>query len=220
MKTITFTLALLISIGSFANTSAFNKAMETALGQFKEAKTQDDLQNTANTFKRISNTAPQEWLPEYYQAQCYIYISFREKEASKRDAYLDIAEKSIQHILELEPENSEAYALQGFMYTARLVVDPMTRGREYSILSMGAIKKALALNPTNPRALYLELSNEVGSAKFFGSDTTIYCERINNLIENWDTYNQSPALHPTWGKGQIQGMAGNCQPQSDSTTSK
>lgn len=220
MKTITITFALLISMATMASNTAFNEAMTSALNQFKSSKTVSDFQNTANTFNRISSMANQEWLPEYYQAHCYIYMSFMDKDVVKKDEYLDIAEKSINNILELQPQNSEAYALQSFMYTARLVVDPMTRGKEFTILSMTSIKKSLGINPTNPRALYLQLSNEIGTANFFGTDTSVYCDRINNLIENWDTYNVVENLHPAWGKNQINRLSSNCQPKTDSTQIK
>lgn len=213
MKTITTTIAILFSLVLFANND-YNEAMQTALKQYKTSKTVSDFQNTANTFNRISNMAKEEWLPEYYEAQCYILMSFIDKEAdgSQKDSYLDIAEKRINSMLEKSPQNDEIYALQSFMYTGRLVIDPMTRGREYSIKSMTSIKTALAFNPHNPRALYLELSNEIGSASFFNEDTSKYCDRINSLMQNWDEYNQTKPMYPVWGKAQVEGLQKqNCQ---------
>jgi hypothetical protein len=206
-------------MATMANNTAFNEAMKSALNQFKSSKSLTDFQNTANTFNRISSAANTEWLPSYYQAQCYIYMSFMDKDVINKDAYLDIAETSINRILELAPNNSEAYALQSFMYTGRLVVDPMTRGKEYTMLSMTSIKKSLAINPTNPRALYLELSNEIGMAGFFGSDTSVYCERIYALLENWDSFNKVTEMYPTWGKNQVEGLTSNCQNTSTETDS-
>ncbi len=220
MKKITTTLALFLSMVTMANTTAFNAAMSSALSQFKSAKSLVDFQNTANTFNRISSTANQEWLPSYYQAQCYIYMSFMDQDVINKDAYLDLAESAINHILELESNHSEVYALQSFMYTGRLVIDPMTRGKEYSMLSMVSIKKSLAINATNPRALYLQLSNEVGMAAFFGTDKSVYCDRINALLENWDTYNKVAEMHPSWGKSQLEGLTSNCPTTTDSTQIK
>lgn len=164
--------------------------------------------------------ANEEWLPKYYHAQCYILMSFmdRKADAATKDAYIDQAETSINSMIEIQPENSEVYALQSFMNTARLVIDPMTRGQEFSIKSATSVKKSLSFNPTNPRALYLQLSNEVGAAQFFGKDVSIYCDRINALLENWDEFNKSEPMHPQWGKNQVIGMAANCTPKSDTTT--
>lgn len=210
MKTMTLAFTIFIGFSSFAGTPAFNEAMKNALTQFGQSKNVADFQSTANTFQRIANSAKDEWLPEYYQAQCYILMSFMDQDKIQKDAYLDIAEKAINSILSKVPENSEVYAIQGFMYTARLVVDPVNRGREYSILSMESLKKSLHFNPQNPRALYLQLSNEIGTAKFFGTDVSMYCERINTLIENWDDYNQAEPLYPSWGEKQAQGLTENC----------
>jgi len=223
MKTITTTIALVISLLTFAETNGYNEAMETALNQYNTAQTVADFQSTANTFNRISNMAKEEWLPQYYEAQCYILMSFmdRKADAAQKDEYLDIAEKAIISMLEKSPQNDEVYALQSFMYTGRLVIDPMTRGREFSIKSMTSIKTALAFNSHNPRALFLELSNEIGQAGFFKEDTSKYCDRINALLENWDEYNKTEPMHPVWGKSQVEGLQkDNCQPKEDSTNEK
>lgn len=220
MKTITLLFTILISLSGISGTPAFNKAMQNALTQFGNSKSVADFQNTANSFQRISNTANEEWLPEYYQAQCYILMSFMDKDPTQKDAFIDLAETSIKSILNKVPQNSEAYALQGFMYTARLVVDPANRGREYSILSMKSLRKSLAINPQNPRALYLQLSNEVGTANFFGNDVTVYCERINNLIQNWDEYNKVEPMFPSWGKKQANELSKNCTTQTDTNSIK
>lgn len=210
MKTFTTIIALLLTGQSFAGNSAYEQAMEAALGQFATSKSVDDMQSTANSFQRIAKIAEAEWLPEYYQAHCYVLMSFMIKDGAQKDAYLDIAEKSINKVLELQPKNTEAYALQAFLYTGRLVVDPMTRGREYSIKSHESLKKSLAINPTNPRALYLQLTNEIGTANFFGTDTSIFCERIETLQTNWDSYNQVDNMNPSWGKDQAQTLKANC----------
>lgn len=208
--TTTLFLSFSLSLMGFTNNN-YHQAMQAALNQFSTAKNITDLQSTANSFNRISNNADQEWLPNYYKAHCYILMSFMEKNGTQKDAFLDIAEEAIHKVLKVQPENSEAYALQAFMFTGRLVVDPMTRGREYSILSNTALKKSLAINPTNPRALYLQLTNEIGTAGFFGTDTSVYCERIEALNTNWDKYNKTKGMEPSWGKDQANGLKSNCK---------
>lgn len=217
MKAITTTIALFITLFTFAGNNGYTEAMESALKQFETSKSVAEFQNSANTFSRISNMAKEEWLPNYYEAHCYIIMSFMDRtaEAAQKDEYLDIAESRINSVLEKQPQNDEMLALQSFMYTARLVIDPMTRGREYSIKSMTSVKTALAINPKNPRALYLELSNEVGTANFFKEDTSKYCDRINQLLANWDEFNQSEPMFPAWGKNQVQGLAKGCETESN-----
>lgn len=211
MKTITITIALLSSTFCLASDPAYDKAMSQSLEQLGEAKSLDDFQNTANSFSRISNVATSDWLSKYYQVHCYVLMSFMEANKSKKDEYLDKGDLILAELLELQKGNSEVFAMQSFWFTARLSVDPATRGQEYMGLSAAAYKKALALNPTNPRALYLQLSNEVGMASFFGKDVSSYCDRILSLLTNWDKYNEVEKLYPSWGKGQVEGMAIRCE---------
>ena len=209
-KTLLTVFTLLFSISLLANDSAYTKAMGNALTQFGEAQTIADLQMTANSFARISNVTPEDWLSPYYESQCYVLISFREKETAKKDEYLDKAQKILNPLLNSQATNSEVFALQSLLYTARLTVDPMTRGQEYMALSSGAYQRSLALNPTNPRALYLQLSNEVGMAQFFGEDVSRYCDRIHELYSHWDEFNVGERFYPNWGINQLEDLMQNC----------
>ena len=211
MKTITLTLALFISALCLATDPAYDKAMTQSLEQLGNAKSIEDFQKTANSFNRISNVATKDWLAKYYQVFCYVRMSFIEADKAKKDVYLDETDQLLGTLLEEESTNSEVYAMQSFWYTAKLSVDPATRGQEYMALSGAAYKKALALNPTNPRALYLQLSNEVGMANFFGKDASSYCDRIMVLFNNWDQYNEGQKFYPRWGKGQVEGMTSRCE---------
>lgn len=212
MKTIATLLVCIIGISAFAENEKYYEAMGKALESFGNSTTVEDFTKAANQFKMIANVENEEWLPLYYNAQCYILIAFKkELPATDRDNYLDMAQESIDKAINIDDKESEIYALQSMLYTARLVIDPMNRGRKMMGASGSAIKKALNLNPNNPRAQYLLLSNEVGQAQFFGKDTAPFCERINELHKKWDQLNEVPKLYPTWGKKQVEGMAKNCQ---------
>jgi len=212
MKTITLIMiALTISGTLYAGNPKYDKAMENALKQLNQCKNTDDFNAVSNTFKMIANAEKSEWLPLYYHAYSQIIMSFLEHaDKVKKDAYLDVAESDINQLLANQTNESEVHALQGFMYTARLVVDPANRGQKYMGLSGQSVGKALAINKTNPRAQYILLSNELGMAGFFGNDTSQYCDRINDLLENWEVYNESPKFYPKWGKREVEGMAEKC----------
>jgi len=214
MKTIsTLLMATVISLTAFAtNSDAYKKAMGKALAEMQKSSSIEELTNTANQFQRIAKAADQEWLPLYYHAQCYVLMGFNtNKEVDERDGYLDLAQNSIDDALKLAPNQSELFALQSMLHTARLVIDPMSRGQKMMAASGKAIGQSLAINPKNPRAQYLLLSNEVGQAQFFGKDPLEYCERIHALQANWDDLNVSPEFYPKWGKEEIVSMANNCK---------
>ena len=190
----------------------FMQSMGETLGQYASCRTVADFQALGNKFQMIANVEKTEWLPLYYHAHCCILMSFIEpKDAVKKDSYLDEAEKSIAKLVNLAPNESEIYALQSFYFTARLVVNPMERGQKYSALSGQAIGKALALDPTNPRARLIKIQGDMGSASFFGQDPKSFCPQAKELLAGWDQFRPKSPIHPNWGKDQAEGIVKGCQ---------
>ncbi len=196
---------LLAGILMAANPKYYQKMGQT-LAQFGQCQSISDFQNLANQFKVISNVETEEWLPLYYEAQCYILMSFMESDGSKKDAYLDLAEPEINNMLKLAPNESEAYTLQAFYYTGRLVVNPQERGQKFGALSAQAVGRALGMEPENPRAQLINLQNELGTARFFGNDTAPFKARAEKLLENWDNYKIKSSIYPQWGKNQVESI--------------
>jgi hypothetical protein len=213
MKTIIISIALVLAAFTGRSQSKeFAGAMGEALGQYAGCKSITDFQALGNRFSLIANAEKTEWLPYYYHAHCYIIMSFMEpSDAVKKDAYLDEAEKSITKMIELAPKEPEVYALQSMFYTARLVVNPMERGQKYSGLSAQAVGMALGLDANNPRAKFIKLRNDMGSAQFFGKDPKEYCPQVNDLLANWDSYKVKSPLYPSWGKEQVAEIVAECK---------
>lgn len=213
MKTIFLSVAVLLaSYVGMSQNQQFNSAMGEALSQYANCKSIDDFQSLGNKFGLIANAEKTEWLPLYYQAHCYILMSFMEQtDVAKKDSYLDAAEKSVTKMIDLAPNESEVYALQSMFYSARLVVNPMERGQKYGALSAQAVGKSLALDANNPRAKFIKLSNDMGSAQFFGKDPKEYCPQASELLANWDNYKIKSPLYPSWGKEQLAGIVEGCK---------
>lgn len=211
-KTILVSIAMLFAGFLMAAGPKYYQKMGETLPKFGECKTIDDFQSLANQFNVIANAETQEWLPLYYEAQCYIIMSFRTNESpAKKDEYLDVAELAINKMLVLAPNESEAYTLQGFYYTGRLVVNPQERGQKFGQLSGQVVGRALGIEPENPRAQLMQLQNELGTARFFGSDTKPFLVKAQLLLENWDGYKIKSRLHPQWGKDQVEGIVKSLQ---------
>jgi len=213
MKTTILLIAIvLVTLTGKSQNKEFAGAMGEALGQYASCKNIDDFQALGNKFGLIANAEKTEWLPLYYQAHCYIIMSFMEQtDATKKDSYLDMAEKSITKMIELAPKESEVYALQSLFYSARLVVNPMERGQKYSALSAQAVGMALGLDANNPRAKFIKLRNDMGSAQFFGKDPKEYCPQASELLASWDSYKVKSPLYPAWGKDQVTGIVTGCK---------
>ena len=212
MKTTLFTLIFaLISITGFSQSNEYYQAMGESLGGYANCKTVDDFRALGNQFNRISQAEKDQWLPLYYHAQCNIIAAFMEPDPTKKDAILDVAEKSMNRMIELAPNDAEVNALNSMYYIARLVVNPMERGQKYGMLSGQAVGKALAIDPANPRARLINLQNEMGTAQFYGKDTKVYCDEARKLLADWDNYKPQSPLHPNWGKDQAAEIVESCK---------
>ena len=213
MKRITLMIAaLLVCMGAIAQKPEYFQTMGETLSQYSSCRSVADFQALANKFQIIAIAEKSEWLPLYYHSHCYIIMSFMEQgDAEKKDGYLDEAEKSMDKLIALRPNESEIYALQSFYFTARLVVNPLERGQKYSSLSGQAIGKALALDPTNPRAKLIKIQGDMGSASFFGNDPKSFCPQAKELLANWDQFKPKSPIHPNWGKDQAEGIVKGCQ---------
>jgi hypothetical protein len=212
MKKVILSIAIvLVSLASMAQKSEYYKSMGETLGQFAACKNVADFQALGNKFQMIANVEKGEWLPLYYHAHCYILMSFLEQDASKKDGYLDIAEKSVTKLVEMAPAEAEVFVLQAFYLTGRLVVNPVERGQQYSGLAGQATGKAMAIDPTNPRAKLMKLQMDMGSAPYMGLDPKSFCPQAKELLAAWDNFKLKSPLYPSWGKDQVEGIVKGCQ---------
>jgi len=212
MKKITLSIAVvLVSLVSMAQKPEYYQTMGETLGQFATVRSVADMQALGNKFQMIANAEKTEWLPLYYHAQCYILMSFMEQDATKKDGYLDVAEKSVTRLLEMAPAEAEVFVLQAFLLTGRLVVNPMERGQEYGALVGQANGKALAIDPTNPRAKMMKIQMDMGSAPYMGQDPKSFCPQAKELLANWDNFKPKSPLYPNWGKDQLEGILKRCE---------
>lgn len=213
MKKFTLILAVvLVGFVSKAQKPEYFQAMGEALGQYAKCQNVEDFQALGNKFEMIANTEKSEWLPLYYHAQCYTLMSFIEQgDGAKKDGYLDVAEKSVNKLMEMVPGEAEVFVLQAFYLTGRLVVNPMERGQEYSGLVGQATGKALSVDPENPRAKLMKIQMDMGAAPYMGQDPKSFCPAAKELLASWDSYKPKSPFHPNWGKDQLEGIVKGCQ---------
>ncbi len=212
MKKIFLVLAVvLVSLVSMAQKPEYFQTMGETLGQYANCQSPADFQDLGNKFQVIANAEKGEWLPLYYHAHCYILMSFMEQDDAKKDSYLDVAEKSVEKLVEMAPEEAEVLVLQAFYLTGRLVVNPMERGQEYGGLVGQANGKALAIDPTNPRAKMMKIQMDMGSAPYMGLDPKSFCPQAKELLASWDDFKPKSSIHPNWGKEQVEQIVKGCE---------
>ena len=212
MKKASLILGTLLMLShAYAQSNQYYEKMGESLQAFASCSTPEDYQDLANQFKVIANVEKEEWLPLYYEAHCYILMSFMpQMEAEKRDSYLEMASGLVDRMSEMAPGEAEVAVMEAFYLTGYLVVDPPQRAMSTSPLIHAAIARALSIEPDNPRARFLKISNEMGTASFFGEDTTPYCEQAHQLLEDWDKYELESPIHPNWGKSDTEGIVRGC----------
>ena len=210
MKTTLIFIFALVATLSFGQ-DKFTTMMTKNIGSIYYAKTTDEYQQAINSFDRIASAEKTKWEPYYYSAFGNVMLANQEKEATKKDAYLDLALASVEKGKAIAPGESELIAIEGFVHMIRVTVDPASRGQKYSGLAMNTFGKAVSLNPENPRALTLMSQMQFGTAQFFGSPTTEACATIDKALQKFTVFKTDNPLAPQWGKEMAEGVKLNCK---------
>jgi cytochrome c-type biogenesis protein CcmH/NrfG len=201
MKKFVFMLVLVfVNLAVQAQSATYQTAMNQALTDLEKANTIADFQQLANQLDRIQAAEPKEWLPGYYAAFATIQMSFKEADNAKRDLYLDKAQQYIDNARQLNPKESEIYALQALLYQGRIQVSPMDRGQKYSALTEEALAKAKALNPENPRAYFLLGQQRFYMPAMFGGGPSAALPILTLAKEKFAAFKPQNSLDPTWGE--------------------
>jgi tetratricopeptide (TPR) repeat protein len=208
-KSVLSFLVLFTAIGLFAQNGAYQQAMGKAMAQFGQAKTTEELHAAANNFERIATQAEGEMLPHYYAAFVLINSSFQMQNATEKDQVLDRAMEHVKKAAAISPNNDEVEVLNGYGLMARLVVDPAARGQSYSPRVFQSFGKAMSMNPNNPRAAAMMARQELGTAQFFGSDTSKACGLAQKSIALYDK-EKPQGFDPSWGRDLAEEVLASC----------
>jgi hypothetical protein len=202
------TLSTAFTIGA----GNYEKAMKKALGRMNQAASIEDFQQVANQFDRIVNVEKDKWLPAYHGAYVKVMIAAMEQDPQKKDPYLDAAQQNLDAIEEMEHDETERLALQGFLTMIRMSVDPargMELGQECSMI----VNRAYALNNQNPRAVLMLAQFNHGAASYMGQDTSEACAMFDEVIKLLDNAEsgEKDSFLPSWGRNMASMMQQQCQ---------
>jgi tetratricopeptide (TPR) repeat protein len=210
MKTTIIIFAFLISGSVFAS-DKYTEQMSKHIQAVYTAKSTDEYQVAINALDRIALAEKTKWEPYYYSAFGNVMLATQTGEAAKKDAYLDLALAAIEKGKNIDGNESELIALEGFVHMIRVTVDPASRGQQYSGMAFQSFGKALSINPNNPRAMSLMAQMQFGTARFFGSATTEACGLAKKALEQFASYKSENLLAPVWGKEMTEGLIQNCK---------
>lgn len=206
MKSLIITCTLLLGLTTQGQTN-FEKGMTKAFSLWQS----DNMNGAEQLFERIADAEPDEWLPAYYIAQINSLKSWTEKDVSVLTSQLEKAQNYIDLAKAINPNNAEILVMQAQIYTNWVAFDGATYGMKYSALINELYKQAYKLDPKNPRVVLNKAEWEMGSAKFFGKDTKLYCEDIAGAIELFVTFKPASDFHPSWGKERAEQVLANCK---------
>jgi len=193
--------------GLHAQESRYETAMQKGFELWGEGKPDE----ASNMFERIATAEKENWLPSYYVAFVNITTSFSEKDLEKLSARLEKAKKHLEKAAALSPENEEIIILEAMMNTAWIVYDGATYGMTLSGKNTELYKKALQMAPENPRVVLSKADWDMGSAKFFGQDTSPYCKDVEKALQLFATFKNEIPFYPQWGKERAEEILQNCK---------
>lgn len=184
----------------------YDQGMTKALQLWEEGRSTE----ASALFERIASAEKDKWLPNYYVALVNTTSAFRTKDGKELEGLLTKAQKALDTELNKDPENAELLVLQAMIHTARIAYDPINNGATLSGPVMQLYSKAEAISPNNPRVVLSKAQFEMGSARFFKSDTTPICARIEKSIVLFDNFKPESPFHPKWGKDQAEQALKDC----------
>ena len=158
MKNLFFLLSFFLTTTLLAQSTDFEKRIETQLTQIPTNATTEDWQTISQSFAKIARSHSDKWLPNYYTAYAYAQLAgtYEDQTLLIVAQHLDKAQAAIDKAKELVPNHSEVLVLQGFIYIARIWESPFLNGGLYGRKISKLYKEAIEIDPGNPRAYYLK----------------------------------------------------------------
>lgn len=169
-----------------------------------------DPSEASNLFERIAKAESDNWLPAYYAAQVNILQSFGEQDKDKLAARLEKAQNLLNDSMLVSKNNPEILVLQALLHTAWVAYDGATYGMTLSGQITALYAQAEQLAPNNPRVVLSKAEWAMGSARFFGQDTTPFCKDIERAIDLFVNFKAESQFHPKWGKDRAEQILISC----------
>lgn len=198
----TILIAATAFIAMAAQAQDFRAPLEKTFLAFDTTMDMKTKVEQANKLALIAKKWDAEWSTHYYVAYSKAQLSYMEQDATKRDAYLDEAEKEKEDAVSiLKKDNDETYVLAAMIANARMAVDPMNRWQKYGQLFSQNLESAKEANPDNPRMYYLQGVSKFFTPKQFGGGAKSampYFEKASGLFAK--ETGVTDIAKPHWGK--------------------
>lgn len=189
------TMLLLCITSLVTGQTKYDDGMQKAFKLWGEGKNAE----ASALFERIASAEKNNWLPNYYVALVNTTQAFATKDKEKINALLTKAQAAQDAATLIAPDEPELMVMQAMIHTAWIAFDPMSNGMKLSGAVNQIYAKAIAVAPDNPRAVFGKAEFEMGSAKFFGTDTKPICAQVEKSITLFENFKPASPYHPKWG---------------------
>lgn len=174
--------------------SKYELGMQKALQQWQSGQPKEAIA----ILDRIAVSDQENWIPVYYKVFIEVTGGFNDPKGADVEGIVERNRLLIEQWL--EKGGAEWYVLKGMNETLELITDPMSKGMTQSPIINKAYETAVALDPTNPRAVYSLASFHLNSAKFMKVDVAYYCTMVEKSITLFDQQKSEVPFYPSWGK--------------------
>ncbi len=206
MKKTLLLIGLLISIGAIAQ-DQYTAGMKKAFSLWEEGK----IAESSNLFERIAMAEEDNWIPYYYASQVNAVSCFGLKDEVLLNQRLEKAKEFVDVAKRLSPDNAELLVQEAVINTAWIAFDGATYGMTLSGKNVQLYQQALALAPDNPRVVFSKADWDMGAARYFGKDTSVYCKDIERSLELFATFESEVPFYPKWGAERAKQVLEQCK---------
>jgi hypothetical protein len=200
----------------FSQTLIDSALYNKGLAMISSSQSSEEFLKVADYFHHLSSQQKNEWLAPLYCGLCYILASFNESETKQKDQLCNEAQLFLDTANFRHADVSELAAVQAFLYQARIDVNPLERGLEYSQKADIEIRRAETANPTDPRPYFLYAMNVFYTPKVFGGGPEKALPLFEEAAEKFDAFVPRFPFMPHWGKQQNQDMITRCRMETKS----
>lgn len=199
MKTsiLTFIVAFFFAVSVSAQD--YDSDLQSLMPRLGEAKTAADYGLLASQLGSLARSEPARWEASFWSAHCMVLQAFAETDSDKVDPILDAAEPVVEKLIKQQPTEPEFYILKAMLNQARIGVNPMVRGMQYSGRANDNLELALQFDASNPRAWYLKGSNTYFTPAMFGGGKKRAMPMLQKADSLFKTYKPRSPYHPNWG---------------------
>ncbi len=188
----------------------YQSQMLKGIEMLQAASTPDAAMEAQGYFERLSALYPKDWLPLYYAAYSSLKSGFQQEKSDAKDAYYQKGIEFIHHAKQLNPDESEIYAMEGYLQLMYISNDAMRRAPSQTVAALELLERAKAMNPSNPRPWFVHGQNTLFTPAFFGGGENNAKPLLEKALALYNGFTPANELMPMWGKERCEKLLEKC----------